>query len=336
MRFLYPGFFHLLVALFISASLITIDSLGLIEARHALHSLLTPIERLAGALRNIQKTQDHLAELSADSPSPQSSFAFGELTRENALLRQLLGLSFSVPYTPLPANVIESSIQLGENYLVIDKGAMDGCAPNQTVVCGKYFIGRIDEVGLNSSRVELLGANTLRVAVYLPRSGFQGVLRPHPNGGLEIYYLPPRAAIQEGDLVYTSGLGGKFPRGLLAGVVSSAESIPGELFLDCLLTPSPDLHAPTVVAILLPPSPPIPPTPPTTEEIKIEEKAHGEDEYEQPVGEEREEKPDYEQPVGEETEEKTVEEPAPPTTEEDEIETIPTTGQPMEMGEDER
>jgi len=261
MRFPPPGFVRLVIILSLCVLLITLDGLGFFKARYVLNYLFTPLERLASALHNIQDAQKQLAELSAESSSKDKSSMEPELNQENALLRQLLGVPFSLPFTILPATVIDSSTQLGKHYIVIDQGSLSGASPGQTVVSGKYFIGQIDEVGMAESKVKLLGANSLCVAVYLPRSGFPGILRARPDGVLEVYYLPPRAKIKVGDLVYTSGLGGSFPRGLLIGEVSRVENIAGELFLDCEITPSPSLYSPTVVGVLLPASPPLPPVP---------------------------------------------------------------------------
>jgi rod shape-determining protein MreC len=263
MRLVSPGFVRLVIILSLCVLLITLDSLGIFKARYALNYLFTPIERLVGALRNIQDVQRQLAELSAEPGNQNESYSQPELGLENAQLRQLLGIPFSLPFTILPATVIDSSTQLGKHYILIDRGSLSGCTPGQTVVSGNYLIGEIDEVGLSESRVKLLGADSLSVAVYLPRSGFPGILRARSDGTLEIHYLPPRAEVMVGDLVYTSGLGGVFPRGLLIGEVSKAESISGELFLDCQIKPSPDLYSPTVIGVLLPANPPLPPETPS-------------------------------------------------------------------------
>jgi len=335
-RRLPPGLIRLLSALLICASLITIDALGWIGGRHFIHIIFTPIERLAHALRNIQKTQDELTESANQSPPQKIPFTTEELVKENALLKKMLGLSYSLPYTLLPANVVSSSVQLGEHFLVIDKGYWNGCQNGQTVVCGEYFLGKIDQVSANSSLVELLGSNALHISVYLPRSGFQGILRPCSDDELEIYYLPTRAAIQEGDLVYTSGLGGEFPRGLLVGEVGLVKSIPGELFLDCRLSPRPELFSSTIVAVLLSAQYPHPPLPTETVpldfggELELNEVIVYEQEEVSPIsvdeGEE-EESPGFEitPPKSSDTQQETpsiAEEPPPPSP--------PPSPQPME------
>ena len=55
---------------------------------------------------------------------------------------------------------------------------------------------------------------------------------------LEIHHVSATTDIQEGDLLVSSGLGGRFPVGYPVAVVSVVERDPGQAFARVLATPS--------------------------------------------------------------------------------------------------
>ena len=57
-------------------------------------------------------------------------------------------------------------------------------------------------------------------------------------GTLEIHHVSATTDIREGDLLVSSGLGGRFPVGYPVGVVSEVERDPGQAFARILATPS--------------------------------------------------------------------------------------------------
>ena len=61
-------------------------------------------------------------------------------------------------------------------------------------------------------------------------------------GKLDLPFLPNNADIENGDLLVTSGLGGKFPPGYPVAVVSSVTRIPQEPFADVGATPAATLN----------------------------------------------------------------------------------------------
>ena len=55
---------------------------------------------------------------------------------------------------------------------------------------------------------------------------------------VSLEHIPVNADIKDGDLIVSSGLGRRFPRGYPVGTVSSITRVPGELFSSVLITPS--------------------------------------------------------------------------------------------------
>ena len=58
---------------------------------------------------------------------------------------------------------------------------------------------------------------------------------------LEIRSIPPNSRAQRGDVVITSGLGGRYPEGFPIGEISVIDRKEGENFLTINLTPFADL-----------------------------------------------------------------------------------------------
>jgi rod shape-determining protein MreC len=55
---------------------------------------------------------------------------------------------------------------------------------------------------------------------------------------LQLNNVPNTADVQVGDLLFTSGLGGRFPAGYPVGIVKSIATDPGKPFADILVTPT--------------------------------------------------------------------------------------------------
>ena len=58
---------------------------------------------------------------------------------------------------------------------------------------------------------------------------------------ISLEHLPTNSDIHEGDLVVSSGLGNRFPRGYPVGTISAINFVPGEPFAQVSVQPSADL-----------------------------------------------------------------------------------------------
>lgn len=111
----------------------------------------------------------------------------------------------------------------------IDIGASDGVEKDMAVITPDGLVGRIEEVGINHSKVMTVIDSRSRVPVIVERTRDVGVAGGSLQGGdnysqLSLNYLPLDSDIVMGDIVLTSGLEGVFPRGLPVGTVISAEA----------------------------------------------------------------------------------------------------------------
>ena len=159
---------------------------------------------------------------------------------ENQRLRGLLSLKDRKQYTYVPAEVTGWNTDQGLNTMVIDVGRSDQVRKYMAVVMEDGVLGRIIEVGLTSSFVQLLTDRNCRISGLVQRSREQGIIRYQNN---ELYMqLPLRSDVRLGDRVVTSGLGETFPSGLPVGRVSQIALGSRNLFKQVSIIPAVDLN----------------------------------------------------------------------------------------------
>lgn len=159
---------------------------------------------------------------------------------ENERLRGLLSLKEKNRYTYVPAEVIGWNTDLRLNTIVIDVGRSEQIQKYMAVVMEDGVLGRIIEVGLTSSYVQLLTDRNSRISGLVQRSREQGIIR-YVNDALYME-LPLRADVRIGDRVVTSGLGGTFPPGLPVGSIGQIALDDRNLFKQVSITPAVQLN----------------------------------------------------------------------------------------------
>jgi rod shape-determining protein MreC len=122
-------------------------------------------------------------------------------------------------------------------------------------------VGRINRVAGDTSDILLSVDPRSAIDVVLPRSGGRGILRGKPgeNGyRCAIEYLMQGEQAKEGDLVFTSGLGG-FPRDLPVGKVSKVTRNAAGLSQELEVSPDVDFARLSEVLVVVAPAPPADP-----------------------------------------------------------------------------
>lgn len=161
-----------------------------------------------------------------------------ETKKENETLREQLNLVPKDKFNLEPSFVIGQDPQSFGSWLVIDKGSSDGVETGMSVVVSDgILVGKIDEVGSNSSKVSLLTDSSSAVNVSDLETGAKGLIKGAYGLGLSMDMVAQADALNEGDTVITSGLDGKTPRGLLVGKVQEIRVSPDKLFQQAIIMP---------------------------------------------------------------------------------------------------
>lgn len=158
---------------------------------------------------------------------------------ENIRLRELLDSAYELEEPVLIAELVQVDLDPYTHLIQIDKGSRDGVFAGQPVIDANGIIGQVDEVGPFSASVRLISDPSHAIPVQVNRNGLRSIAIGNGNlNALELSSLPNNADIRPGDLLVTSGLGGRFPAGYPVGRVERVETDPGEAFADITVEPS--------------------------------------------------------------------------------------------------
>ena len=152
----------------------------------------------------------------------QVSQQYVALKSENDRMRELLGSQARLPYEVLVSELVGIVPDPATHQVVIDKGANANLQAGQAVLDANGLYGQIVEVGQFTSRVLLVTDANHAIPVQVNRNGLRSIAGGTGEADLlTLENVPVSADIAEGDLIETSGLGGRFPPGYPVGVVLS-------------------------------------------------------------------------------------------------------------------
>ena len=198
-----------------------LDVLGPLRSNTA--KIFEPIGEAWEAVTSYDELEAHNALLRAKLAEVQNSvLEVGEIERERESLLALLGARDRVAHVGRrTARVIDAPVSNYQRTLELDKGSRDGITVGMPVETGAGVIGRISNVSVTRSQVELLTDPNFDVGVRMVRSGDDGIAsgRGH-NEDLEVSFIELDTVVIPGETVVTSGFQwSTFPEGLLIGTV---------------------------------------------------------------------------------------------------------------------
>lgn len=145
-----------------------------------------------------------------------------QLKVENQRLRLLLNSPLRTDEYKKIAEVLTAETDIYRQQIVINQGKKDGAYVGQPVIDEKGVIGQIISVGENTSRVLLLTDVTHSIPVQVLRNDVRVIASGTGHTDeLSLDNVPRSVDIEKGDLLVTSGLGGRFLEGYPVAVVQS-------------------------------------------------------------------------------------------------------------------
>lgn len=181
------------------------------------------------------------AELEAQAREAEAAL------QENERLRNLLELQPKEwSCDKAAAMVTARSTSNWESTLTIGKGSAAGIAVDDCVV-DEYWnlVGVVAEVGENWATVRTLVDSDTEMGGQLSRTGGAAILEGDfalmGEGRLKLTYLPENSELIAGDLVTTSGRGGVYPAGLVAGHVEEVRTDASGMTRYAVIAPETDL-----------------------------------------------------------------------------------------------
>ncbi len=156
--------------------------------------------------------------------------------------------------TAIGARVVARSGAPLSNIITVDRGADDGVRRGDGVVSADGVVGQVLVVGRHASDVLLLTDPGSAIDVVVQRTRARGLLRgagDDDHYGCKVEDFDRLRDVKPGDEVVTSGLGARFPPGLLVGTIESAETPNDGLYLTASVQPAARFARVEHVAILV-------------------------------------------------------------------------------------
>ena len=171
--------------------------------------------------KKLKEQLDMLPQLQADNE---------RLEEENAKLQEALDVSSKMDYETINASVISRAPDQWLESFTIDKGEKDGLKEGMAVSTSNGLIGIVSRVNGGSSFVELISSNAsqnnLSVELKHGDEKVYGNVRTFDTekNVLVVENIKNQVTLEKGDEVFTSGLTGSFPEGIVIGKVVEVEN----------------------------------------------------------------------------------------------------------------
>jgi rod shape-determining protein MreC len=231
---------------------LTFGTEGTRKMQAGFYKVISPFLGLKKQFSTVSTGLKTLEELEKDNASLQvenrslkaTNQALRDVEHEVNRLRQALNYRERALFRLVPAEVVARDSSTWWRTITINRGKNDRIEPDQAVVTDEGVVGKTATVGENVTIVLLISDENCKVASTVEGSREQGIVSGERVSGsitpmLDLNFLSKQANLPVGAKVYTSGVGGVFPSGLLVGTVQSFRM--RELDSQARITPAVDL-----------------------------------------------------------------------------------------------
>lgn len=167
---------------------------------------------------------------------PQQQLA--ALQAENHRLRELLESSRRVEQSVQVASLLRADLDPFRHKVTLNRGTGSGVHEGMSILDAAGVVGQVTVANPVSSEAVLISDPGHAIPVEINRNGVRTVaLGTGDLGRLELPFLANSADVEAGDLLVTSGLGGRFPRGYPVALITSVQRDPGQAFASINASP---------------------------------------------------------------------------------------------------
>jgi len=199
-----------------------------------LDRVVLTVDRMAAAWRENRSLHERVTNLEVENQKLRMAGV------ENSELRRYLKLPDWQSYRLIPAEILSLSGEPKPTAATFSTGDRHGVHQGDVVITGEGLLGRVEEVYGGLSRAALITDPGSAIACEIESTGVLGVLRPSslPSPRLVLTGVPLSDTVRVGQMVLTSGMSSRFPRGLRVGVVNGVGRDRGGLTLDIEVEPA--------------------------------------------------------------------------------------------------
>jgi len=165
------------------------------------------------------------------------------LEAENERIRALLASASSLDQNVLIARILSVTPDPYRHYIKLNKGSADGVFVGQALIDANGIMGQITDVTPLDARAILITDANHGIPVEINRTGLQTIAQgTGKSDQLRLPFLANNSDVEAGDLLVSSGLGGRYPAGYPVAKVTRVKHQPGDEFLDVIAEPTAHLN----------------------------------------------------------------------------------------------
>jgi rod shape-determining protein MreC len=174
-----------------------------------------------------------------------------EQADENKRLRDLLVFRKKFVHKMLPAEIIGRDPSGWFKTILVDKGSIDGVLNDAGVIAPEGVVGRVIEVGLNSSKVLLLSDINSYVDALIQRTRTHGIVIGKGEQLCTLSYVLKTEDVAVDDVIVSSGINTIYPKGIIIGTVTKINKDRSGFFQSIVVKPAVDFSKLHEVLIVL-------------------------------------------------------------------------------------
>ena len=264
MRRFSPRFLVVVILLLIAVSLLVLNLSGFLQPVQSFFARpmitiqtwfalrFSALRDVLGSPRDMATLRSEVNRLEAENALLQQEIiSLREQAAEADVLAALLNYARSQPESRyLATNVIGRDVSPFIRSILIEGGSDAGISRGMPVVTSRGLVGRVSEVFATYSRIQLITDPEMVVNVKFQESRTEGVLTAQLNGELLVDFIDLNAELSQGELVLTSGLGGKYPADIPVGNVLSIHHRDYDLFQQATVQSSVEFDQLTIVLVI--------------------------------------------------------------------------------------
>ncbi len=145
-----------------------------------------------------------------------------EMTQsENKTLKEFLKLTEQYKdFETVPAYIINKDISNLSKIFIINAGKKSGIEKNMIVIAAEGLVGHVISVTDDTAKVQTIIDSSNIVSATIENSGDNVICRGMiENKKLKATYISTTTTLNQGEKLYTSGMGGIYPKGIYIGTI---------------------------------------------------------------------------------------------------------------------
>ncbi len=192
-------------------------------------SLQTKITAIREGLKTLPQLEQENDQLKVENKNLQAT---NQMLRgyevENNKLRHALEYREHSAFKLVPARIIARDATTWWNTVKVDKGSADGVQPDMPVLTEDGLVGKTTVISEHAASILLIADENCKVAAAVEGSREQGIVKGERTSTnslpeISLNFLSKTANLKPGQKVYSSGVGGVYPSGVLVGVIKQFE-----------------------------------------------------------------------------------------------------------------